>query len=108
MVSTIINDVKAKRGIQDSISPYAIQKRVERNSLINCHLARGQVSPLERIEPIIVSIIVQMAPMKQCLTPSKCLLLVNNLISDTKIQQELVEWKQRNTPNFTDTVGWGY
>ena len=108
MLSTIINDVKGKRGIQDSISPCAIRKRVKRNSLINRHLAGGQVSPLERIEPIIVSIIVQMARMRQCLTPSKGLLLVNSLISGTKIQEELVEWKQRNTPNFTGTVGRGY
>ena len=66
------------------------------------------MSPLLRIEPIIVSIIVQMARMRQCLTPSKGLLLVNSLISGTKIQQDLMEWKRTNTPNSTGTVGRGY
>ena len=105
MLSTIIDDVKAQRGIDDMILPCAIRKRVERNSLVSRHLAGGQVSPLLRIEPIIVSIIVQMARMRQCLTPSKGLLLVNSLISGTKIQQDLVEWKRTNTPNSTGTVG---
>ena len=86
MLSTIINDVKAKRGIQDSISSYAIRKKVERKSLVNCHLPGGQVS--QRIEPIIVSIIVQMTRMRQCLTPSEGMLLVNSLISGIIIQQE--------------------
>ena len=58
------------------------------------HLADGQVSQLERIEPIIVNIIVQLAQMRQCLTPNKELILVNSLIAGTRIQSELVQWKK--------------
>ena len=108
LLNEIIEDVRKKRGIEDKISPLAIRKRVLRNSLNNHHLAGGQVSPLQKIEPIIVNIIVQMARMRQCLTPSIGLLLVNSLISGTNIQRELVKWKQTNTPNFTGTLGRGY
>ena len=104
----IIEDVRKKRRIDEDISPLAIRKRVVRNSLVNHHLAGGQVSPLEKIEPIIVNIIVQMARMRQCLTPSKGLMLVNSLITGTRIQSELVAWKRNNTPNFTGTLGPGY
>ena len=65
----------------------------------------GQVSPLLKIEQVIVSIIVQMSRMRQCLNPSKGLLLVNSLIRGTKIKQELIEWKQKNTPNSTGMDG---
>ena len=41
MLWTIINDMKANRGIKDIISPNAIWKRVKRNSLINHQLAEG-------------------------------------------------------------------
>jgi len=87
----LIHDEKKKRQIDDDISPLAIRKRVLRNSLESRHLAGGQVSPLLKIEPAIVSIIVQMACMRQCLNPSKGLLLVNSLIEGTKIQEELIE-----------------
>ena len=104
----IINDVKKARKVEDNISPEAIRKRVQRNSLENHHLAGGQVSPLQKIEPIIVSIIVQMARMRQSLTPSKGLLLINSLIKGSKIQDELIRWKNNNTPNCIGTVGIGY
>ena len=104
----LIDDVRRKRNIKEQISPMAIRKRVYRNSLESHHMAGGQVSPLVKIEPVIVSIIVQMARMRQCLNPSKGLLLVNSLISGTKIQKELIEWKKKNTPNCTGTVGRGY
>jgi len=104
----LIDNEKKRRQIDDDISPLAIRKRVLRNSLESRHLAGGQVSPLLKIEPAIVSIIVQMARMRQCLNPSKGLLLVNSLIEGTKIQEELIEWKKTNTPNCTGTVGRGY
>ena len=49
-----------------------------------------------------------MARMRQCLTLSKELMYVKSLIAGTRIQNELVVWKQKNTPNFTGTSGPGY
>ena len=82
----IIKEVEKAKKIDVEISPEAIRKRVQRKSLENHHLTGGQVSPLEKIEPLIVSIIVQMTRMNQSLTPSKGLLLINSLIHGTKIQ----------------------
>ena len=94
----IIEEVKIAKKIDVKISPEAIRKRDQRKSLENHHLAGGQESPLEKIEPLIISIIVQMARMRQSLNPSKGLLLINSLIHGTKIQDELVNWKGKNTP----------
>ena len=93
----------------ENISPLAIRRRVDRQSLECHHLAGGgQVSPLAEIEPIVVGIILQMARIRQCLNPSKGLALVNSIIEGTKVQDNLKKWKQKNTPNSTGTVGQGY
>ena len=54
----IIDKVKKAHKNDQNISTEAIRKRVQRNSLENHHLAGAQVTPLEQIELIIVSIIV--------------------------------------------------
>ena len=86
----LINEVKDKRGVSAKILPSAIRRRIDRQSLHSHHLAGGQVSPLAKIEPTILGIIIQMARMRQCLTPSRGLSLINSLIKDTPIQQELL------------------
>ena len=45
----LINEVKKKRNIEDDISPLAIRKRVQRNSLESRHLAGGQVSHFSKL-----------------------------------------------------------
>ena len=87
----IITQVKSKKGIDIEILPSAIRRRLERKSLQSHHVAGGQISPLLRIELTVVEIIVQMARIRQCLTPSKGLQLVNSLINGTKLQQDLIE-----------------
>ena len=54
----LIQNEKKKRQIDGAISPLAIRKRVLKNSLESRHLAGDQDSPLLKIEPAIVSIIV--------------------------------------------------
>ena len=104
----LIDEVKEKRGVSVKILPSAIRRRLDRQSLHTHHLAGGQVSPLVKIEPTILGIIIQMARMRQCLTPSRALSLINSLIKDTPIQEELVAWKATNTPNTSGVVGKGY
>ena len=91
-----------------SITPSAIRRRFYRKRIVNHHLAGGQESPLAPIEPIIVEIILQMARIRQCLTPSRALRLVNDLIDGTKIQQDLIQWKKNNTCSEDGKVGQGY
>ena len=105
MIVKLMNEVKEKRGVVTKISPSAIRRRVDRKSLHSHHLAGGQVSPLAKIEPTILGIIIQMAQMRQCLTPIRALSLINSLIKDTPVQQELVDWKATNTPNTSGIVG---
>ena len=57
-------------------------------------MAGGHESLLAYIEPIIVKIILQMARIRQYLTPSMALRLVNDLIDCTKMQQDLIKWKK--------------
>ena len=66
------------------------------------------MSPLADIEPLIVGIILQMARIRQCLTPSKGLALINSIIEGTSVQEKLKKWKEKNTPNCVGTVGKGY
>ena len=57
-LNTIIEQVANKNKIDvDEISPLAIRRRVDRQSLMCHHLAGGQVSPLAEIEAIAVDII---------------------------------------------------
>ena len=58
--------------------------------------------------PTTIGIIIQMSRMRQCLTPSRVLSLINILIKDTPIQEELLAWKATNTPNTSGIVGRGY
>ena len=108
-IQKIIDQVKKKRNLSDAhISPSVIRKIFYRGSLENHHLAREQETPLRFIEPIIVDIILQMTMIGQCLTPSKALRLINDLIDSTNVQQDLIEWKRGNTSNGDGKVGKGY
>ena len=105
----IIQQVKAHKGIKSDILPSAIRRRLEFNSLRSHHVADEQISPLLQMEPTVVEIIRQMARIRQCLTPSKGLQLVNSLLKGTKLQQDLIGYKENdNSNNVTSTVGRGY
>ena len=107
-LSQIIQSVKEMKGVTAAISPQAIRKQIQRKSHVTHHFAVGQVTPLLRIEPLIVEIILQIARICQCLCLSKGLQLVNSLVKGTKIQNELVERKKRNTPSNTGVLGTGH
>ena len=83
-----------------SITPSAIRRRFYRKRIENHHMAGGHESPLAGMEPIIVEIILQIARIRRCLTPSRALRLVNDLIDGTKVQQDLIKWKKKNTCNI--------
>ena len=75
-----------KRNILDDcvIKCDTVRNRLSRHRLVVNQL--GSISPIAAIELIIVTIIIQMARICQCLTPSKGLKLVNDVISGTNIQ----------------------
>ena len=104
----LINDVKRKRDINDVEIPMGtIRQRVLRKKTHSHHHA-GHVSPLLAIEDTVVQLIIQMARIRECLTPSKGLSLVNSLIKGCPIQKELIEWKKKYSSNSDGKVGRGY
>lgn len=86
-----------------SIKSDTIRRRLSRYRPLVTQL--GKMYPLEAIELTIITIIVQMARIFQSLTPSQGLRLVNDMISGTNVQENLVKWKDRHTSNF-DWSNW--
>ena len=72
------------------------------------HNVAGHVSPLSKIEPTIIEITLQMARIRQSITPSRGLLLVNSLIQNMPIQKDLIDWKRKYSNDSLGTVGKGY
>ena len=106
-LSKIIENKKIERNIQFEIKPQTIHRRVNRGIIKHTHRS-GHISPLEAVEFTAVTIIIQMAMIRQPLTPSKGLSLINDLINGTTLQEKLVKWKQKYTVNDDNTVSRGY
>ena len=62
----------------------------------------GQVSPLLEIEPKFVKVMTQMAQIGEPLTPTKALLLINDLIVGTQYACALVDWKRKHTTSVSE------
>ena len=103
----IIKKVSKKMEIKDMILPATIRQRYYRKQIVSYHVG-GHISPLNSIEPTIIEIILQMARIRQSITPSKGLMLVNSLIKGMPIQKELVKWKRKFSNDTLGTVGKGY
>ena len=87
----------------------SIRKIIKRGNIAT--YSRGNKSPLESIKTIIVTILIQMARIRQCLTPSCRISLVNSLISDSELSKDLVVWKKKHIKgkkNDVSKVGRGY
>ncbi len=68
------------------------------------------MSPLLKIEDTVVKFVIRMAEIRQSLTPSKGLTLINSLVDGTPIQKELEIWKNKFSNNTKGSVGqlcWG-
>ena len=69
----------------------------------------GHTTPLQRIEPEIVSVLIQMARIRQSLTPSQAIQLINSMIVGTSVQRELVKFKDKYSHGGEGgCVGQGY
>lgn len=65
--------------------------RIRRDSLD----ANDTQSPMSRIEPKLIQLILCMSNIKRTLTVSKGLMLANDPIAGTKTQEYLIEWKKK-------------
>ncbi len=96
------DELKLNKNVK--ISPSAIRQRFYRKKEV-CHHVTGHISPLEKIEPTVISIIIHIARFCQSLSPSQGLRLVNSLIEGTEIEKELVQWKQKFSNN-SSPISW--
>ena len=87
----IIEDVKQERKLPEGvmIPRDTIRRRISRKNLFVTQ--SGASTPLACVEIILVTIVVQMARVRQFLTPSKGLFLVNYLISGKEVQKDLID-----------------
>ena len=106
----IIERHKIKRNLEEVHIPEAtIRMRVQRNHSIVHHDHHGGLqSPLLELDDTVVKVALMMARIRQCLSPSKGLALVNSLIDNQPIQQKLIEWKRKFSSNSDGTVGYRY
>lgn len=110
VLDDIIARHKKRRGLEDvPVRASTIRQRVLRNHpVVNHHHRGGHQSPLVALDDAIVKIVLTMARIRQCLTPSSGLALVNSLIEGQPIQQQLIDWKTKYSSNTTGTVGKKY
>ena len=107
----IIERNKKKYDLVDVNVPLkTIEQRIHRNRVetVGNKCCGGHKSPLLSIEDTVVDILLQMARIRQSLTPTRGLALVNSLIEDQPIQKNLIEWKEKISNNGKGTVGMSY
>ncbi len=67
---------------------------------------KGNVSPLIALEAHFLDIILQLAVMRQPLTPSGAIQLINSLVETSYFQREIIEWKAKHLAlTEDDTTG---
>ena len=94
-LSEIIESVTEKNNLHDvTISCESMRQRVKRKKIITV-VDRGVPSPLLNIEPTIVSTIIQLSRIRQSITPSQGIMLVNSIINGTPAQADLINWKMK-------------
>ena len=107
----IIRQVRNNNNLQEDIviNEGYIRQRLKRGSVFN-NGVRGHSSPILPMEPTIVTTIVQMAQIRQCLAPSQGLALYNNMIAGTSSQEYLIKSKTNYSFEGKDVgkLGYGY
>ena len=91
MISSITNDFKKERNIPPSFTMAleTVRTRMQRNNLKSFH--RGTTSPLFDIESAVVSTIIEMCGIRQCLTTTPSpqgIELFNSMIKETEAQKK--------------------
>jgi len=73
---------------------------------VNSH--SGHSSPLADVEQDVVSVMIQMAQLRQCVTPSQAIQLINEMIKGTDAQRNLIAWKRKYSFGSSGDVGSQY
>ena len=106
----IIAEVKVRNNLLDDtiIKSSCIRSRVkkQRTSVLQSH--PGTPSPLLAYEMEFVSVLIQMARMRESLSPTESMSLINDVIKGTQAQIDLVHWKKKHSYGDSDVLGVGY
>jgi hypothetical protein len=106
-IAATIEECSQKHNLPHSvkIKVGTVKQRLKRKSTKG---TVGQCSPMEAIEPYIVSIIIQLANMRIPITVSQGLQLCNSIISGTRFKDQVAEFKKKNCRSVTEELGRGY
>ena len=107
----LIKSVKQKNNLPDdlTISKQSIRQRLKPSQnlvVVNSH--PGHTSPLADIEQDVVNIMMQMARLRQCVTPTQAIQLINAVIKGTTAQKKLESWKEKFSFGSDGRIGQSY
>ena len=105
----IITEVKKRNNLLEEvmINKTLIRSRIKKNIFVrNGH--SGPSSPLASIDPHIVEMLIFLSEMRESITPSNCINLINSMIIGTEAQKALIAWKKKNSHGESGTVDYGY
>lgn len=106
---SLIAHIKEKNSILTTINipESTIHQRAKRGNILS-NGCGGHVSPLTPLEPSFVSTIIQPARIRQCITPSQGLKLINSVIEGTLVQEDMLKFKLKCCSNRDGMVGLSY
>ena len=107
VIAEIISQCSEKYNLPLSVEIQAgtVKQRLKRKSQKGI---QGPATPMQHIEPYIVSIIIQLANMCIPISTSQGLQLCNSIINGTRFKDEVNEFKKHNCRSATQELGRGY
>ena len=89
-----ISNICTNRGIPEEASSISLSTIRNRT---NCMIRQGGGSEtlMSEVEPHLVELICAMAHIRRCLTTTESLALANDLISETIIEEKIINWKKK-------------
>ena len=54
----------------------------------------GPKTPISKVEPKVVELVIRMSQSRRCLTRSQCLYLANDLIVGTDVEKEVIQFRK--------------
>ena len=94
-LQSLINTIVLRNNLPaDSIKSDMVRQRIKNDRKFTT-VAQGHSPPLAAIEPKIVNTVIQLARIRQSITPTQGQRLVNSIIEGTPAQNNLVAWKKK-------------
>ena len=110
----IIGDVTSKHGLDSSDICHSIIRRRETrsNNVIVTRMQCGHISSMVKVEDKVVGLIIQMACIRDPLTPSSCLQLATGFNSGTQVGKSVINFREKycfmNDKECKNLLGRGY